>query len=249
MPNRIIKESITTSLQIEPLSYQAEVLFYRLMVNCDDYGLMHGHPSIIRAKCYPLRIDKVKDKDIEQWLSELIKQNLLFLYTANGVCYLKLTNWDKHQQKRAMHSKYPQPHEGEVACNQLISDDSNSNQPQSNVPEKRETRNDIREARNEKRAYAESVTMTEVEHQKLTDEHGEDATKRMIEILNNYKGSSGKKYKSDYLAILNWVVKRHQEEKPKSKSPTRRTYDERDGSQYDDNALILKRLREAAEGK
>jgi len=52
------------------------------------------------------------------------------------------------------------------------------------------------------------VTMTNTEHQKLLEEFGEDATNEMIEILNNYKGSSGKKYKSDYMAIRSWVIDR-----------------------------------------
>jgi hypothetical protein len=33
----------------------------------------------------------------------------------------------------------------------------------------------------------------------------------MINILSNYKGSTGKKYKSDYRTILNWVVDRYNE--------------------------------------
>ncbi|GIO42514.1 hypothetical protein J41TS4_22720 [Paenibacillus apis] len=61
-------------------------------------------------------------------------------------------------------------------------------------------------------SYAEFVSLTQDEYNKLISAHGEDTTKRMIEILNNYKGSSGKKYKSDYMAILNWVVKRVEEE-------------------------------------
>ena len=60
--------------------------------------------------------------------------------------------------------------------------------------------------------YAECVTLTRDEYAKLCAEHGEDATKRMIEILDNYKGSKGKRYKSDYKAILNWVVDRYNEE-------------------------------------
>lgn len=60
--------------------------------------------------------------------------------------------------------------------------------------------------------FSEFVSLTEEEHQKLIAEHGEPKTTRMIGILNNYKGSSGKKYKSDYLAILNWVIKRVEEE-------------------------------------
>lgn len=64
--------------------------------------------------------------------------------------------------------------------------------------------------------YAEYVTMTEAEYQSLVNRFGETDAQRMIEILNNYKGAVGKEYKSDYLAILNWVVKRLQEEKAKS---------------------------------
>ena len=48
-----------------------------------------------------------------------------------------------------------------------------------------------------KNKYAEFVSMTESEHRKLVDDYGESAAARMIEILNNYKGSTGKTYKSD----------------------------------------------------
>ena len=57
-----------------------------------------------------------------------------------------------------------------------------------------------------KTAYAEYVTMTDKEHEKLLADFGEDATGKMIAVLDNYKGSSGKSYKSDYRAILVWVV-------------------------------------------
>ncbi len=50
--------------------------------------------------------------------------------------------------------------------------------------------------------YAEFVSMTEEEHQKLIDQYGPEMTARFIEELDNYKGSSGKMYKSDYRAIL-----------------------------------------------
>ena len=42
--------------------------------------------------------------------------------------------------------------------------------------------------------------------------YGVTGTRRMIELLDHYKGSSGKKYQSDYRAILSWVVGRWQEE-------------------------------------
>jgi len=60
--------------------------------------------------------------------------------------------------------------------------------------------------------YAEFVSLTEAEYEKLVSQHGEEKTKRMIEVLDNYKGANNKKYASDYRAILNWVVERVNEE-------------------------------------
>ena len=60
--------------------------------------------------------------------------------------------------------------------------------------------------------YAEFVYMTEVEHGKLLERYGPEMTDRLIEKLDNYKGSKGKTYSSDYRAILNWVVDSVQEE-------------------------------------
>jgi len=77
---------------------------------------------------------------------------------------------------------------------------------------------DIDNVKEKKNKYSDFVTMTEIEYQKLIYQHGEQNTKIFIEILNNYKGSTGKKYKSDYLTILNWVIdKAKKEGKYKSK--------------------------------
>lgn len=70
----------------------------------------------------------------------------------------------------------------------------------------------------EKKKYAEFVSMTEEEYGKLLQQHGAEKTVRMIEILDNYKGSKGKKYASDYRAILNWVIERVEEEYAKKGS-------------------------------
>lgn len=60
--------------------------------------------------------------------------------------------------------------------------------------------------------YAEFVTMTQEEHDKLVSEYGQEKTDRMITVLDNYKGSKGKSYKNDYRAILSWVVDKIEEE-------------------------------------
>lgn len=64
----------------------------------------------------------------------------------------------------------------------------------------------------EKVQFAEFVSMTNDEYTSLVAKVGEQGAKRCIEILDNYKGSSGKKYSSDYRAILNWTIARYEEE-------------------------------------
>lgn len=60
--------------------------------------------------------------------------------------------------------------------------------------------------------YAEFVSLTRDEYAKLCADYSEDGARRLIEILDNYKGAKGKKYKSDYRAILSWVVDRFNED-------------------------------------
>lgn len=60
--------------------------------------------------------------------------------------------------------------------------------------------------------YSENVALSEEEYQKLVEQFGDADTLKRIANLSYYKGSTGKKYASDYMTILNWARK---EEKPK----------------------------------
>lgn len=73
----------------------------------------------------------------------------------------------------------------------------------------------------QKTQYAESVYMTEKEYQTLLEKHDKAFVDRCIEVLNNYKLSSGRHYNSDYHAILSWVEKKVMEDisKESSKQP------------------------------
>ncbi len=66
--------------------------------------------------------------------------------------------------------------------------------------------------------YGEFVSMTNAEYEKLISSYGEEFTKKSIEILDNYKGSKGKQYKSDYRAILSWVVEKVKKDSSSSTS-------------------------------
>ena len=110
MPNRILKESICVSDQINQLSWFEEILFYRLMVNVDDYGRYDGRPAIIRSRLFPLK--DVRDKQIEDALGALSSVELVEVYSVDGKPFVRLTGWDKHQTIRAKKSKYPAPDSG-----------------------------------------------------------------------------------------------------------------------------------------
>ena len=125
MPNRIIKESICTSDSIAELGWFEEVLFYRLIVNCDDYGRFDGRTAVVKNRLFPLK-DNVTAKAVEAAVNKLVTVGLVTLYFFEGKPYLQLPTWDKHQTVRAKKSKYPSPDDGvkasEIICNQMQAD-------------------------------------------------------------------------------------------------------------------------------
>lgn len=130
MPNRILKESICTSDSIDSLSWFEEVLFYRLMVNCDDYGRFDGRSAVIKSRLFPLK-DNITIKSIDAAINKLVSVELVALYEFEGKPYLHLPSWDKHQSVRAKRSKYPQPDETSVI---MQADASKCKQMQADVP-------------------------------------------------------------------------------------------------------------------
>lgn len=127
MPNRIIKESVCTSDSIDKLSWFEEVLFYRLIVNCDDYGRFDGRPSIIKSRLFPLK-ETLTTKTVSGAIKKLEIAGLVTLYVFEGRPYLYLPTWDHHQNVRAKKSKFPAPEDGlhtsEYICMQMQTDDS-----------------------------------------------------------------------------------------------------------------------------
>lgn len=108
MPNRILKDSIKTSDQIDELSFFEEVVFYRLIVTADDYGCMDGRTTLLKNELFPTR-DNVTRKAIESAIDKLASVGLLRKYAVNGKPYLCFPSWDKHQRIRNKHRKYPDP--------------------------------------------------------------------------------------------------------------------------------------------
>lgn len=135
MPNRILKESICTSDSVDALSWFEEVLFYRLIVNCDDFGRFDGRTAVIKNRLFPLK-DNITVKAVDAALQKLASVELVVLYEFEGKPYLHLPSWGEHQTLRAKKSKYPAPEcnmkSSEIICKQMQADvhvnQSNPNQ-------------------------------------------------------------------------------------------------------------------------
>lgn len=147
MPNRIIRESICTSDSVDRLSWFEEVLFYRLIVSCDDFGRYDGRAAIIKNRLFPLKENltlKTVETPFMDW--RVLDWLPYILHRASASLYLP--TWGKYQTQRAKESKYPEPVEptqaDEIICKQMNAD----------VPvfENRESRIDIRESRSENNA-------------------------------------------------------------------------------------------------
>lgn len=108
MPNRVLREGILTSERIDQLASWASECFYRrLMSVVDDFGRYYANPSLLRAACFPLKLDKVSNADVDKWLADCAGAGLVSTYEFEGRRYLQMR--DFRQQVRADKSRFPHP--------------------------------------------------------------------------------------------------------------------------------------------
>lgn len=113
MPIRLLREGILTSERVDKLAPQAELFYRRLMSVVDDYGRFSAHPRLIRAACYPLRIDEVREADISRWLTEVQLAGLIALYAVKGKRFLEVIDF---KQRTRTPSKYPSKDDADAVC-------------------------------------------------------------------------------------------------------------------------------------
>ena len=143
MPNRILKESICTSDSIDALTWFEECLFYRLIVNCDDFGRFDGRVAVIKNRLFPLK-ENLTLKTVSDAINNLARAGLVMPYECDGKPFLYLPSWNEHQNVRAKRSKYPEPdnvNTYDCKCMQMIT----------NVPDIQSNPNPIRNPNTETR--------------------------------------------------------------------------------------------------
>ena len=122
MPNRVIKESLWTSPNLNKLSDLAERHFYRILCLPDDFGCCELTPLVVKGRCYPLK-EKITTKQIEGWNRELEAEDILRIWNDNGRYYAYFPTFNIHQRVRSKHlRKTPEPPES-VTCRQVSAGD------------------------------------------------------------------------------------------------------------------------------
>lgn len=157
---------------------------------------------------------KLKAIDAELWEHKIVwSQNFV-----DGIS-------DVYKNRRVEIPSRPSFYIQKLATEDISTDEN----PQSKVKESKVKENKVEDnahaqkPKPEKIKYADFVSLTNAEYKALVAKLGEEGTKRCIEILDNYKGATGKRYKSDYRAILNWVVERYEEEQRRKRHDKSKT--------------------------
>lgn len=94
-------QSYPDSEKINAVSIGAETLYTRLLAACDDKGHYYGEPFFILSKLFTSRASKsqVTIKMAEEWIKELEKEGLIYLYKIGNSIYLEVINCKKHLRK------------------------------------------------------------------------------------------------------------------------------------------------------
>ena len=133
---------------------------------------------------------------IYKWMHKFASDefDMINIESNNQYSIITLCKWEEYQNGEGEEvTTKEQPSNNQVTAEEQPSNTNNKD-------------NKDKKVKKDKNEYAEFVLMLPDEYEKLIKEYGKINTKKFIEKLNCYKGANGKKYKSDYLAILNWVV-------------------------------------------
>lgn len=220
---RMLKKKISLSRRLAALKTDsARMLYTWLIPHLDIEGRFSADPDVVKGQVVP-RLKHLTPIKIEELLKDLASQELIVRYADDGDLFLELRHFGQEQnlrKDREKESTIPSPTKDNI-LNELelvpgvLPENSGLTPAQVKLREvklREDNKAELPEdSRSKKSSFGEFVTLTEDEHQKLISKFGKEKTEQMIDILDNAKGAKGYKYKSDYRAILSWVVDKVQE--------------------------------------
>lgn len=213
----MISADLISDPHFNGLSLEAQNVFLRMLSVSDDCGVVpineYRLNTIINTP------DRLKKK-IRVIVDEIVSAGLgnVFQYSSDDFFAFKSKSFEEYQSyilKKATKSEYlriPTDEFRELSKSFLEILGNSGNISKSALAQYKDIsikqRVESKEIKDkEKQKFLDDVWLTIEEFDALEKKLGSKANvMRAIEILDNYKGSSGKKYKSDYKAILTWVV-------------------------------------------
>ena len=208
----MLKKVVSTSQKLARLkSDSARLLYTWLLPHLDVEGRFSADPDVVKGYVVP-RL-KMTPKQVAQYLQEMADVGLIQIYQVNGDLFLEYAKFKDYQtlrKKREAESIIPKPN-SRITPSALL-ELSGRTPAQDKL-----SKDKLSKVKESKENYAEFVRLTKQEYETLISKYGEGITEKMIDILDNYKGSKGREYKSDYRAILSWVVDKVQAQETKNK--------------------------------
>ena len=178
----------------------------KIAIKSRDISLFGGIEPLEQFASQLVRHMPYDKKEILNALKELVGEGVLYV-EGNYLCQKRMIRDSEISEKRAEAGRRGSSITNKrfAATNDAANETTN---PSAKAPAK--PKSEV------KHKYTDTVKMTDAEYSKLVEEYGEDGAKRMVELLDNYKAATGRSYKSDYRAILNWVVDKYKDELRKS---------------------------------
>ena len=207
------KRFIDTALFDDPwfmeLSKDAKLLWIYLITRCDHAGIIELNKRLVKFQ--------TDIKDLQSILEELgnrlvtLREDLIFIPKFISFQYPNFPQSHVNQQQGAIKQleKYGLFKDGklvEMNSSPTVSGELTNSYVYGNGNDNGNDLVIVPEIAQKKEKFADFVSMTKDEYEKLITDFGEPFILRCVETLNAYKGSTGKKYKSDYLAIHSWVI-------------------------------------------
>jgi hypothetical protein len=195
-------------MQADPLPPTAQLLYYTLLQICNQCGWAEWFRRTNQNISSTMQVSvntmiAARNKLKQRGLIEFIPSKRRGESTKYKICYTQTELQAELQadQQADQQAELQTDHINKLKQKQKLKQKNNT--PHISPQAKKEEPDKVQ--------YAEFVTMTNAQYEALIERFGEAKTKGCIEILDNYKGSKGKKYEDDYRTILNWVEERYDE--------------------------------------
>jgi hypothetical protein len=179
----------------------ARLLYTWLIPNLDINGCFSGDSVIVRSLILT-RLSKTDD-EVQYYLNDMERVGLICLYESDGDTYLNVPDFTDKQPRlnpsKEAKSRIPLPTPDQLQTNSRLT-----------LPKVKESKEEVK-VKSKKQAskdkHSDFVLLSKDEYEKLIDKFGKDIANNKIGSLNEYIGSTGKKYKSHYHTILMWARK------------------------------------------